>query len=80
MVCLQVKVQFNAEEALGELQRLGQLQESNPRGGKDSNPRASGKRSDRVFEALPAKEGHQKLKAHWDKLLLRDSRKVAQQM
>ena len=57
---------FNAEEALSELERLGQLQ-----------PHQGSSRQQQAFEALPVQEGYHKLKAHWDGLLLRDSRKVA---
>ena len=57
---VQVKVHFNAEEALAELQRLGQLQEG-----------AGKTEQDEKFSPVPFKDGYAKLKAHWDGLLLR---------
>ena len=70
---MQVKVHFNAEEALAELRRLGQLQEA-PAG--QQNGAGKAKEQDETFSPVPFKDGYAKLKAHWDDLLLRRGNEV----
>lgn len=67
--CLQVKVHFNADEALTELRRLGQLQQVSGQSDK-------GDLRDGEFTAIPFRDGYAKLKGHWNDLLLRPDGEV----
>lgn len=69
---LQVKVHFNADEALAELQRLGQLQESSD----TSHQGTPDDLQDAKHSAVPFSDGYAKLKGHWNDLLLRPDEAV----
>ena len=57
MSMAQVKVRFDAEEALADLERLALLQQPQERG------KGTG------FRAVPPKEAYGRVKAYWDELL-----------
>lgn len=63
----QVKIHFNANHALSELHRLGQLQQAYE----------GGASSKQTFSAVPLNDGYGKLKERWQQLLLRDSPQAA---
>ena len=62
--CAQVRVRFDADEALGELARLHLLQPQ----GFDQNRNGSGART---FRTVPPAQAQQQLQQHWTRLLLR---------
>ena len=65
---MQVKVHFNAEEAIAELERLGQLKTT-----------ANSRQQNERISPVPMQEGYEKLRAHWDRLLLRPQDSLAHQ-